>query len=463
MLSLTGIVLSLILLMYLAYRGISVLILAPVLAMLAVLFSAPGNELLGTYTQVFMQGMGGFAIKFFPVFLLGAVFGKLMEDSGAAHSIAYALVNKFGRQRALLSIILASAVLTYGGVSVFVVTFAVYPIAAALFREINIPKRLIPGAISVGALTFTMTALPGTPSIQNAIPMPYFETDAFAAPGLGVIAGIVMFAGGVWWMNLRLRNAIASNEGYGNHQDADVKEQDFKHLPHLFAALMPIIVVIVLNYVLSKFVFPAMDTSFLADKKFGSVSLNAVSGLWAIIAALVAGCLFLIVANIRHWMNLKKSVNDGAMGSLLPIFNTASEVGYGSVIATLAGFVILRDFMVGLSPGNPLISEAVVINVMAGITGSASGGMSIALKVMGETYMQMAQQFGISPELMHRVASIASGGLDALPHIGAVITMLVICGLTHKESYLDVFVVAVLVPLAALVAVVALGTVFGSF
>lgn len=463
MLSLTGIILSLLLLMYLAYRGVSVLILAPILAMLAVLFSAPGNELLGTYTQVFMQGMGGFAIKFFPIFLLGAVFGKLMEDSGAAHSIAYALVEKFGKQKALLSIIVASAVLTYGGVSVFVVTFAVYPIAAALFREINIPKRLIPGAIAVGALTFTMTAMPGTPSIQNAIPMPYFETDAFAAPGLGLIAGVIMFAGGVWWMQRRLKTALSAGEGYGEHHDANVKEQDFKHLPTLLQALAPIVVVIVLNYVLSKFLFPVMDTAYLADKKFGGTSLSAVSGLWAIIVALLAGCLMLVFANMKYWRNLKKSVNDGAMGSLLPIFNTASEVGYGSVIATLAGFVILRDFMVGLSPNNPLVSEAIVINVMAGITGSASGGMSIVLNVMGETYMQMAQQFGISPELMHRVASIASGGLDALPHNGAVITMLAICGLTHKESYLDIFIVAVVVPLLALVAVITFGTMFGSF
>ncbi|EGZ43890.1 GntP family permease [Neisseria wadsworthii] len=463
MLSLTGIVLSLVLLMVLAYRGVSVLILAPLLAMLAVLFSAPSNELLGTYTQVFMQGMGGFAIKFFPIFLLGAIFGKLMEDSGAAHSIAHTLVDKLGKQKALLSIVLASAILTYGGVSVFVVTFAVYPIAAALFREIDIPKRLIPGAISVGALTFTMTALPGTPSIQNAIPIPYFQTDAFASPGLGVIAGVIMFIFGMMWLNRRLKHAAEAGEGYGNHHDSHVKEQDFKHLPGLAKALVPIIVVIALNYALTKFIFPAMDTAYLADKKFGGVSLNSVVGLWAIIAALVAGCVFLIFANMKYWRNLKKSLNDGAMGSLLPIFNTASEVGYGSVIATLAGFIILRDFMIGLSPDNPLISEAIVVNVMAGITGSASGGMSIALSAMGETYVRMANQTGTSLELMHRVASIASGGLDALPHNGAVITMLAICGLTHRESYLDILVVAVIVPLIALAAVVGLGTLFGSF
>lgn len=463
MLSLTGIVLSLLLLMFLAYRGHSVLILAPVLAMLAVLFSAPSNELLGTYTQVFMQGMGGFAIKFFPIFLLGAVFGKLMEDSGAAHTIAYTLVKRLGKQQALLAIALSSAILTYGGVSVFVVTFAVYPIAAALFREINIPKRLIPGAIAIGALTFTMTALPGTPAIQNAIPMPYFQTDAFAAPGLGLIAAVIMFAGGTWWMKGRLKRAIHAGEGYGDHHDSHVKEQDFAHLPPLWGSLTPIVLVIVLNYVLTKFMLPVMDTAYLADKKFGGVNLSAVAGLWAIIVALTSGCLLLVFANWKYWRNLKKSVNDGAMGSLLPIFNTASEVGYGTVIATLAGFVILRDFMLGLSPGNPLVSEAIVINVMAGITGSASGGMSIALSAMGETYMQLAKDFGISPELMHRVASIASGGLDSLPHNGAVITMLTICGLTHKESYLDIFVVCVVVPLAALIAVLTLGTVFGSF
>ena len=201
MISLLGILLSLSLLMYLAYRGHSVILLAPILAMLAVVLSGESSTMLGIYTQIFMKGLGGYIVSFFPLFLLGAVFGKLMDDSGSALSIAEYLVAKLGSKQAMLAIVLACAILTYGGVSLFVVGFAVYPIAAQLFRKLNIPKRLIPGAIALGALTFTMTALPGTPAIQNAIPMPFFKTDAFAAPVLGTLGGIIMLIGGMIWMN----------------------------------------------------------------------------------------------------------------------------------------------------------------------------------------------------------------------------------------------------------------------
>ncbi len=462
MIGLIGIVLSLILLMYLAYKGFSVIILAPALALFAVLWSGYSHELLGFYSQVFMTGLGGYIIKYFPLFLLGAIFGKLMDDSGSANTIANFFVNKLGHHRAMLSIVLSCAVLTYGGVSLFVVGFAVFPIAAALFRELNIPKRLIPGAIMLGALTFTMTALPGTPAIQNAIPMPFFGTDLYAAPGLGIISSIFMLIAGMWWLNRRIAHATANNEGYGNHIE---HHQGPRHQagPSLMIAFVPIIVVIVANLVLTKLILPQLDVSYLATDKFGNTSLNSVVGLWAIICALVLACLTIIFCNWNRIADVKESLQQGVSSSFLPIFNTASEVGYGSVIASLAGFLILRDFLVGLAPHNPLISEAIVINVLAGITGSASGGLSIALNTMGETYMNLATEFGINPELMHRVASMASGALDSLPHNGAVITIITLCGLTHKQSYYDMFVVAVIIPLIALTGVITLGTMFGSF
>ena len=251
MIGLFGIVLSLGLLMYLAYRGISVLVLAPILALVAVLFSGEGAVLLGTYTQIFMQSLGGYVVKYFPIFLLGALFGKLMDDSGAARTIARWLVSKLGQQQSLLSIVLACGILTYGGVSLFVVGFAVYPIAAALFRESNLPKRFIPGAIALGALTFTMTALPGTPAIQNAIPMPFFSTDAFAAPILGIIGGLIMLVGGMWWLSYRVKNAVAGGEGYGEHHEEQV-EVNVENDPSITFALLPIILVITANFALSK-------------------------------------------------------------------------------------------------------------------------------------------------------------------------------------------------------------------
>ena len=214
-----GILISLALLMYLAYRGINVLILAPLLALLALLFAGDIHLLLPTYTQVFMKAMGGYVIQFFPLFLLGALFGKLMDDSGSARAIAQGIVAKVGSERAILAIVLACGILTYGGVSLFVVAFAVYPIGAALFREAGIPKRLIPGAIALGSFTFTMTALPGTPAIQNAIPNPFFGTDAFAAPGLGVIAGLIMFGLGTWWLTAQSRKLMAAGEGFESLSD----------------------------------------------------------------------------------------------------------------------------------------------------------------------------------------------------------------------------------------------------
>lgn len=463
MISLLPIFLSLGLLMYLAYRGHSVILLAPLLAMLAVLLSGEASTMLGVYTQVFMKGLGGYIISFFPLFLLGAIFGKLMDDSGSALSISEALVNKLGKKQAVLSIVMACAILTYGGVSLFVVGFAIYPIAATLFRELDIPKRLIPGAIALGALTFTMTALPGTPAIQNAIPMPFFRTDSFAAPGLGIIGGLIMLIGGMIWLNYRTRKAINAGEGYGQHHIDNLAVVDYSSKPSLLVSLLPIILVISINFICTKWLLPSMDNSYLASEEFGAIPLNKVLGIWAIVIALVVSCSAMILLNWKRWKNLKESLSDGALGSLLPIFNTASEVGYGSVIATLTGFIIVKEFLLGLSPENPLISEAVFVNVMAGITGSASGGLSIALNTMGDKYLQLASQFGINPELMHRVASIASGGLDALPHNGAVITLLVICQLTHKESYKDIFVVAVAVPILALIAVITLGTLIGSF
>lgn len=464
MIGLIGIVLSLVLLMYLAYKGFSVIVLAPLLALFAVAWSGLSNELLGFYSQIFMTGLGGYIIKYFPLFLLGAIFGKLMDDSGSARTIAHFFVNKLGHHRAMLSIVLSCAILTYGGVSLFVVGFAVFPIAAALFRELNIPKRLIPGAIVLGALTFTMTALPGTPAIQNAIPMPFFNTDLYASPGLGVLASIFILITGMWWLNRRVNSAQAQGEGYGQHHEPDqITPQLSHHDPSLIKAFIPIFVVIITNLLLSKLIFPSMNTAYLATDKFGNTSLSAVVGLWAIVCALVLACIAIIILNWKNMNDIRNSIQQGVSSSFLPIFNTASEVGYGSVIASLAGFIILRDFLVGIAPNNPLISEAIVINVLAGITGSASGGLSIALNTMGETYKNLALESGVSLELMHRVASMASGALDSLPHNGAVITIIALCGLTHKQSYYDMFIVCVVIPLIALIGVITLGTLFGSF
>jgi len=463
MLGVIGIIVSLGLLMYLAYRGINVLVLAPIMALLAVLIGGGFDVLLPTYTQVFMKELGGYLTRFFPLFMLGAIFGKLMDDSGSAKSIAHWIVTRVGKERAILAIVLSCGILTYGGVSLFVVAFAVYPIGAALFREIGMPKRFIPGAIALGSFTFTMTAFPGTPAIQNAIPAPFFGTNTFAAPGLGTIGGLIMMIGGVLWLHSRAKQAMAHGEGYGDHLQENLEPKgDLEHTPPFFIALLPILLVIGFNALFTYVVFPNIDASYLADAKYGATKLSAVAGLWSIIVALTIAIIFIVVVHWQRWKNVVESLNAGTMGSLLPIFNTASEVGYGNVIASLPAFLVVKNAVLSISE-NPLISEAVAVNVLAGITGSASGGMSIALSTLGAKYLELANAAGISPELLHRVAVMSSGCFDSLPHNGAVITLLGICRLTHKQSYFDIFMVSVIIPLSALVVIITLGTLFGSF
>lgn len=474
------VVVALALLMYLAYRGLSLLILAPALAVLTVM--ATGElPVLAAYTQVFMTATGGFITSFFPLFLLGAVFGKLIEDSGSAEVLANAIIAKLGQGRAILAVVLACAVMTYGGVSLFVVAFATYPIADALFRRADLPRRLLPATIALGAFTFTMTALPGTPAIQNAIPMPFFGTTPFAAPGLGILTAAIMLGGGLAWLQYRARSL---GEGYAGPAaaaftpDRDMREhasgEGFdlaellveappRDLPSPLLAALPLVLVILLNFVFTGLVIPAMDTSFLALPEFGSTDISQVRGIWSVTAALVIATLVLIALHWRRLPKLTGSIDSGANASLLPIFNTASLVGFGAVVASLSAFALIRDSVVDIGGDNPLISLAIGVNLLAGMTGSASGGMSIALQTLGHTYLAMAEAAGIAPELLHRVTAVATGGLDTLPHNGAVITLLAICRQTHGQAYLDIAAVGMIVPLLALVALIVMGTLFGSF
>jgi len=463
-LAIFGICLSLGLLMYLAYRGINVLLLAPIMAMLAVLFSGGTTPLLlGTYTQVFMAELGKYLAKFFPLFMLGALFGKVMDDTGSARVIAHTVGNWLGKRQAILAIVLACGILTYGGVSLFVVAFAVYPIAKSLFREHDIPKRLIPGSIALGSFTFTMTAFPGTPAIQNAIPTAYFHTSLYAAPGLGTIGGLIMLVGGVLWLNWRANRARAAGEGYGQHDDQGAAAVTHEaSAPGFLLALTPIILVIALTNAFTFWLIPAMDTVFLSQAKYGGIKVSAVNGIWSIVLAVACATLFALLANRRRLANIAETLNKGTLGSMLPMLNTASEVGYGGVIASLAAFGVVRDAMTSVS-SNPVISVAITVNVLAAITGSASGGLSIAMASLGDFFLSQAQTAHVNPEIMHRIASMSAGGFDCMPHNGAVITLLGITGLTHRESFLDIFVVASCITVFAGICVIILNAVFGTF
>jgi H+/gluconate symporter-like permease len=439
--------------MYLAYRGINVLFLAPLMALLACILH-PGTPLLASYTQVFMPALGNYLLQYFPIFLLGSLFGKVMSDSGAAYTISNFITKKLGPNNAILAVVLSCALLTYGGVSLFVVAFTIYPVALTLYHEAKIPRRLIPGAIALGSFTFTMTALPGTPAIQNAIPMPLFGTTAFAAPLLGMIAALVMFGYGMWWLLRQAKKAGPVNWDANDLAKVVIP----KSAPSITAAILPLLSVVVLNYIFSHYVFLSLDTSYLSDAKFGGVTLQKVNGLWSLIIALSTSLLLAYLLFRKHLAGPIETLNQGTFGSMLPIFNTASEVGFGAVIASLASFEMIKNALVGILPDYPLVSLSIAVNALAGITGSASGGLSIALNSLGQTFVTMGAEVGLSPETLHRVASVACGGLDTLPHNGAVITLLTICGLTHKQSYIDIFMTCVAGTVLANTVIVAIGS-----
>ena len=471
MLSVLAVAVSLALLMFLAYRGVTVLLLAPLMAAVAVVLSGDGRWLLPLYTDTFMTALSGYVLQFLPLFLLGALFGRLMADSGAASTLAHWIVRTLGKKYAIQTVVLACALLTYGGVSLFVVAFAIYPIARNLFEEAQIPKRLIPATIALGAFTFTMTALPGSPAIQNAMPIPYFGTNVFAAPGLGILAAALILADGLWWLSRRAATAKVAGEGYGEHDEGGADtvltpaQQAAEAARHaqipLWMALLPLLLVIGVNALFTYGVFPRLDLGFVTER-FPALDPTRLVGLWALVIALIVACTALVLLRLGRWHSLKDTINQGVFGFMLPLFNTASEVGYGAVIASLAGFGLIRDAVLKVS-SNPLVSEAVAMNVLAGITGSSSGGLSIALQTLGADYLAMAQAAGISPALLHRVAVMAAGGMDTLPHCGAIITLLAICKLNHRQSYGDIAAVTMLFPLPALVMVIALGTWVGSF
>ncbi|MBO9353753.1 GntP family permease [Bordetella petrii] len=475
-----AILVALALLMWLAYRGWSVLLLAPAAALLTALLS--GEVLLANWTSTFMGGAGAFVLRWFPLFLLGGIFGKLMDDSGSITSIAHYLTKRLGVKRTMLAVVLASAVVTYGGVSVFVAFFVLVPMTREMFKAANIPARLMPAAIGLGAFTFTMSAMPGTPSTNNAIPMPYFGTTTFAAPGLGIIASLITLAFGMWWLQRAEAKARAAGEVY-TEEDSDivisekVREQatnsgdfdpaELEHgkrseaYPPFAFAVAPLAVVIVVNFLMALIILPRIDFSVLESEAWG-IDVGASIGVWSVLIALAAANLTVIALNFKRLGSLRQSLDAGANSSALPILTIASLVGFGAVVAAMPTFSVVRDAVLEI-PGGPLVSLVVAMNSLAALTGTASGGMAIALNALGSEYMRMAVEYGIDPSLMHRLTVVSAGTLDALPHNGTVLLLLQISKQTHAGSYFDMFMTVIVGVLISLVAIFILGAMFGSF
>src|SRR3954452_4951673 len=445
---------ALVFLMFVGYRGYSVILFAPIAALGAVLFTDP-SLVPPMFSSVFMEKMVGFVKSYFPVFMLGAVFGKVIELSGFSKSIVAAVIGLLCKERAVLSIVIVCALLTYGGVSLFVVVFAVYPFAAEMFRQSAIPKRLIPCTIALGAFSFTMDALPGTPQIQNIIPTTFFRTTTWAAPWLGLIGAAFVLVVGLAYIEYQRRRAQANGEGYGTELRNEPEPFEDEKLPNPWIALSPLVIVGVANFVLTHLVTRAYGQTH--EITLGGhpivTKIAGVAAIWAVEGALLLGILTVFVF---AWRPVLAKFADGSKaavaGALLASMNTASEYGFGGVIALLPGFAAVSAALKSIP--NPLVNEAVTVTVLAGITGSASGGMSIALAAMSDSFIAAAHAANIPLEVFHRVAAMASGGMDTLPHNGAVITLLAVTGLTHRQAYKDVFVIT-LTKTAAVFAVIA--------
>ena len=427
MLSMIGLIGGLVLLIILTLRGMNLFISAPLCAVVVALCS--GVPLLTgdvNFVSAYMDGFASFVAAWFFMFLLGSMFGKFMEDTGAADSVARWIINKLGRKQAVLAVVLACAILTYGGVSVFVVAFSVYPMALSLFKDANLPRRFIPAALAFGSVTFTMTSA-GSPEIQNWIPVKYLGTSPYAAWEVSLVVAVLMASFGYWWLKKIINRAVANGEQFEAREGDPILLE--RELPSPISGLIPLLVVLGLS-------FTFHDT----------LQQNAL------IVALLGGVIAIAVINFKHFHKPQTAIHEATTGALVAIGNTAAVVGFGSIAKITPAFDTAVNAMTSL-PGNELVGAAVAVSVIAGLTGSASGGQAIALPEVGPHYMAA----GVNPEQLHRIVSISSGALDSLPHNGYVVTTIrAICNEKHSAAYWAVAAVTVAVPLMGLAVAIGL-------
>ncbi|WP_040928835.1 GntP family permease [Nosocomiicoccus massiliensis] len=423
MIGMIGLVGGLILLTILVMRGMNLLVVAPLSALFVALLNGVPlfpqmtiNEEVDFVTG-YMNGFAGFITSWYLMFLAGAIFGKVMEDSGAADSVSEWILSKLGREKAVLAIIIACAILTYGGVSLFVVAFAVYPMAVSLFKEANFPRRFIPAALAFGSTTFTMTSA-GSPEIQNWIPIPYLNTSPYAAWQVSLIVAVFMMIIGYLWLMWMIKRAVSKGEFF-IERETDHREER-SHLPNPILSVIPLLSVLIVSYIF--------------HERFEQ---------YALILALTSGILFTWLLNRKYFRDFWTAVGEGTEGAIIAIGNTAAVVGFGGVAKITPAFDKAVTALTDL-PGNPLIGGAFAIMIIAGLTGSSSGGQTIALPILGPHYLDM----GVNAEALHRTVALSSGTLDSLPHGGyAVTTIRSIAGETHKDAYPAFGAMTVLVPI----------------
>lgn len=451
MISTIGLVGALALLIWMTVRGVNILIAGPVAAALVALTSGiawlPPLSAAGApdFATAYMAGFTGFFADWFFMFLLGAIFGEVMGASGAAASVAHWIVDKIGIRHAVLAVVAACAVLTYGGVSVFIVAFSVYSLAVHLFQRADLPRRFIPAALTFGSVTFTMTSA-GSPEIQNLIPMQYLGTTAYAGWQVSIVVAILMAGLGFALLQRMVKRAVARGERFEARPGDDAMEEG-RNLPNPLLCLLPLAAVLGIFMI---FQYPQSLGALSAFMPPESI------GKWALVLALGSGVAIAVVVGIKDRARMPGAFSRGATGAVVAITNTCAVVGFGAVAKLSPAFQAALDAVQKL-PGNPLIGAAIAVTVIAGLTGSASGGQSIALPLIAPHYMAA----GADPGELHRTVAIASGALDSLPHNGYVVTTIrAICGETHKAAYGPVGILTVIVPLIGLAVALALFAIF---
>lgn len=422
MIGIIGFLISLVFVVYSVYRGWHIL---PV-SILGGLFVAltNGMNLWTALSKDYASGLSAYVGLYFLIFMLGSFFGEVMSVTGAAKAISYKLMDVMGIKRAPLALVVATLLLTYGGVNSFIVVFTLYPIAVVLFNEAKLPRRILTCCIFLGLATITQTCFPGTPAIQNLIPATYFNTPTTAAPLMGIVCSIIFIVVGMGYINIQIKKAEKNGEVFvpipADNLSSASDEEIRKTLPDWKVSFVPVAAVIVLILSLSR----------------------VLSSLCAVSVGLTIGILLAYILNWKRIDDPVATMSKGCVASIMPLINTAAIVAYGSVVKAAPAFQDLVAFAMSLN-FNAYITGALGVNIIAGVTGSSSGGLTIFLENMGAFLLKK----GANPEALHRVLSIASGGLDTLPHNGAVITILTVLGTNHKESYRDVCVVCVILPI----------------
>ena len=437
-------------LMMFAYRGWSIILIAPFFAVIAAILSEFG--IMPIYSELYMTRLAEYTKTYYPVFLFGAVFARLMEKGGLASAIAGKIILMLGEKRAILAVILGCVALTYGGLSVFVVAFVMYPFGAEIFRKANIPKKLLPATLWMGIFSLAMVAMPGTPQIQNIIPSSYFGTSTWAGVGIGLFGSILFLAISLGWLTYRAKSLQSKGEGYGGQ--VEQKQRKDRRLPPWHLALVPLLMVIIINVILSnpfhwEWGFHWDETSLEAFLPFKlsllAASVGKIQAIWSISVALILSSIAAAYIGRKRYQNgsenLLATINYGAVSSCAAVLNVASGFAFGSVMVSMPGFLPIKELLISIGDtAGPLVSAVLTTNIMGGITGSASGGLTIALSMLGDSWASMATAQGIPLEALHRIVAIASIGIDPVPHCGALVTLLAICGLTHKEAYYDIIV-----------------------